>query len=62
MNKIWNNYPEIQEELKEVVSLMKKYTKCKDKKIENSILGFNKIRGKTIKTCFCFNRFKVWRW
>lgn len=52
MNKIWNNYPEIKEELKEVVSLMKKYTKCKDKKIENSILDLIKSGGKLLRPAF----------
>ena len=38
MDSIWNNYPEIKQELFEVLNLMKKNVKCKDKKIENSII------------------------
>lgn len=52
MNKIWNNYPEIKNELKEVVALMKKYTKCKDKKIENSILDLIESGGKLLRPAF----------
>ena len=34
MDKIWNNYPELKQELTNVLDLMKKNVKCKDKKIE----------------------------
>lgn len=52
MNKIWNKYPEIKNELKSVVSLIKKQAKCKDKKIENSILELVESGGKLLRPAF----------
>lgn len=52
MNKIWDKYPEIKNELKSVVSLIKKQAKCKDKKIENSILELVESGGKLLRPAF----------
>lgn len=52
MNNIWNKYPEIHSELKSVSSLIKKQAKCKDKKIENSILELLEAGGKMLRPAF----------
>ena len=52
MDNIWNNYPEIKQELDEVLSLMKKNVKCKDKKIENSIIELIESGGKLLRPAF----------
>lgn len=52
MNKIWSKYPDIKKELTEVVNLMKKNIKCKDKKIENSILDLIESGGKLLRPAF----------
>ena len=52
MNSIWNKYPEIQSELKSVSTLIKKQAKCKDKKIENSILELLESGGKMLRPAF----------
>ncbi|WP_300382563.1 polyprenyl synthetase family protein [Clostridium sp.] len=52
MNRVWNKYPEVKKELKEVVNLMKKNIKCKDKKIENSIIDLIESGGKMLRPAF----------
>lgn len=52
MDKVWNNYPEIKEELIEVLNLMKKNVKCKDKKIEKSIMELIESGGKLLRPAF----------
>ena len=52
MDNIWNNYPEIKQELGEVLSLMKKNVKCKDKKIEKSIMELIESGGKLLRPAF----------
>jgi heptaprenyl diphosphate synthase len=52
MDSIWNNYPEIKQELVEVLNLMKKNVKCKDKKIENSIIELIESGGKLLRPAF----------
>ena len=52
MNNIWSKYPEIQSELKSVNALIKKQAKCKDKKIENSILELLEAGGKMLRPAF----------
>lgn len=52
MDNIWNNYPEIKRELTEVLDLMKKNVKCKDKKIENSIIELIESGGKLLRPAF----------
>ena len=52
MDKIWNNYPELKRELTNVVDLMKKNVKCKDKKIENSIIELIESGGKLLRPAF----------
>ena len=52
MDNIWNNYPEIKRELVDVLDLMKKNVKCKDKKIENSIIELIESGGKLLRPAF----------
>lgn len=52
MDNIWNNYPEIKQELVEVLNLMKKNVKCKDKKIEKSIMELIESGGKLLRPAF----------
>ena len=52
MDNIWNNYPEIKRELVGVLDLMKKNVKCKDKKIENSIIELIESGGKLLRPAF----------
>lgn len=52
MDKIWDKYEDIRDELKAVVSLMEKNTKCKDKKIENSIKELIHSGGKMLRPAF----------
>lgn len=52
MDNIWNNYPHLKEELILVLDLMKKNVKCKDKKIENSILELIECGGKLLRPAF----------
>lgn len=52
MDNIWNNYPEIRQELIEVINLMKKNVKCKDKKIEKSIMELIESGGKLLRPAF----------
>ncbi|MGL6106668.1 polyprenyl synthetase family protein, partial [Romboutsia sp.] len=52
MDNIWNSYPELKEELTLVLNLMKKNVKCKDKKIENSIVELIECGGKLLRPAF----------
>lgn len=52
MDKIWNDYPEIKQGLIEVIDLMKKNVKCKDKKIEKSIMELIESGGKLLRPAF----------
>lgn len=52
MDKMWNDYKDIRDELKAVVSLMEKSTKCKDKIIENSIKELIYSGGKMLRPAF----------
>ncbi|MBQ6820571.1 MAG: polyprenyl synthetase family protein [Clostridium sp.] len=52
MDKIWDRYPELKRELIEVIKLMKKNVKCKDKKIENSIVELIESGGKLLRPAF----------
>lgn len=52
MDKIWNNYPELKQELTNVLDLMKKNVKCKDKKIESSIIELIESGGKLLRPAF----------
>lgn len=52
MDNIWNKYPELKKELVDVVDLMKKNVKCKDKKIENSIIELIESGGKLLRPAF----------
>ncbi|WP_097026434.1 polyprenyl synthetase family protein [Clostridium peptidivorans] len=52
MDKIWNDYEEIKTELISVISIMEKSTKCKNKKIENSIKDLIHSGGKMLRPAF----------
>lgn len=52
MDKIWNQYEEIKTELTSVISIMEKNTKCKNKKIENSIRDLIHSGGKMLRPAF----------
>jgi len=52
MDKIWDQYKEIKAELSSVISIMEKNTKCKNKKIENSIRDLIHSGGKMLRPAF----------
>lgn len=52
MNKFWNEYPEIQNEIQEVANLIEKNAKCRDKVIETSIIDLLNAGGKMIRPSF----------
>lgn len=52
MDKMWLQYPELHKELEAVLYIMKENTKCKDKKIENSILDLINSGGKMLRPAF----------
>lgn len=52
MNKFWDEYPEIQNELQEVANLIEKNAKCRDKVIETSIIDLLNAGGKMIRPSF----------
>nr|WP_302598452.1 polyprenyl synthetase family protein [uncultured Cellulosilyticum sp.] len=52
MHAIWNQYPEIQQELLKVIALMEENAKCKDKVIENSIKDMVHSTGKMLRPGF----------
>ncbi|MCR1951721.1 polyprenyl synthetase family protein [Clostridium sp. DSM 100503] len=52
MDNIWNNYPQIKQELVGVLDLMKKNVRCKDKRIENSIIELIESGGKLLRPAF----------
>ncbi|GAB6169189.1 polyprenyl synthetase family protein [Clostridium carnis] len=52
MDKIWNKYPNLKGELIEVINLMKSNVRCKDKKIQDSILELIESGGKLLRPAF----------
>lgn len=52
MDKIWDKYPSLKNELTEVIELMKKNVRCKDKKIEKSIIEIIESGGKLLRPAF----------
>lgn len=52
MSSMWSRYDDIKNELKEVIILMEASTKCKDKKIENSIKELIHSGGKMLRPAF----------
>ncbi|MGL5378690.1 polyprenyl synthetase family protein [Clostridium sp.] len=52
MDKIWDNYPQLKKELLDVIKVMKNNVKCKDKKIENSIIELIESGGKLLRPAF----------
>lgn len=52
MHPIWDQYPEIKQELLAIVDLMDKNAQCKDKIIENSIKDMVHSNGKLVRPAF----------
>ncbi|WP_027634481.1 polyprenyl synthetase family protein [Clostridium hydrogeniformans] len=52
INKMWDKYPELKGDLEEVILLMDRNVKCKDKKIENSIKELIYSGGKLLRPSF----------
>lgn len=52
MDKFWNGYPVIKNDLEEVINIMKKNIKCKDKLVENAILELINSGGKLLRPAF----------
>ncbi len=52
MDKMWLRYPELHKELEAVLYIMRQNTKCKDKKIENSISELINSGGKMLRPAF----------
>ena len=52
MDKFWNEYPVIKNDLEEVNEIMKKNIKCKEKLIENEILELINSGGKLLRPAF----------
>lgn len=52
MDKMWLRYPELHKELEAVLYIMRQNTKCKDKKIENSITELINSGGKMLRPAF----------
>lgn len=52
MDKFWDEYPIIKNDLSYVVEIMEKNVKCKDKVIENSILDLIYSGGKLLRPAF----------
>lgn len=52
VNKMWDKYPELKEDLEGVLQLMDKNIKCKDKRIENSIKELIYSGGKLLRPAF----------
>ena len=52
MQKFWNKYPEIQNEIQGVVNVIEKNAKCRDKIVEGSILELLHSGGKMLRPSF----------
>ncbi|WP_040210541.1 polyprenyl synthetase family protein [Clostridium polynesiense] len=52
MDKMWLQYPKLKKEMEAVLQLMKESTRCKDKKIESSILDLINSGGKMLRPAF----------
>lgn len=52
MDKFWNEYPVIKNDLDEVTKIMKKSIKCKEKLVENAILELINSGGKLLRPAF----------
>lgn len=63
MDKLWNEYPVIKNDLEEVIKIMKANSKCKEKLVENAILDLINSGGKLLRPAFLiiaarFGKFK----
>lgn len=52
MDKFWNEYPVVKNDLEEVIKIMKKNIKCKEKLVENAILELINSGGKLLRPAF----------
>jgi heptaprenyl diphosphate synthase len=52
MDKFWNGYPEVKAELNEVVKIMKKNVKCREKVVEEALLSLIESGGKLLRPAF----------
>ncbi|WP_315077477.1 polyprenyl synthetase family protein [uncultured Clostridium sp.] len=52
MDKFWNEYPIVKNDLEEVIKIMKKNIKCKEKVVENAILELINSGGKLLRPAF----------
>ena len=52
MHKLWNKYPEVNNELKKVKELIEKNAKCRDKIVEESIIELLNSGGKMLRPAF----------
>lgn len=52
MDKFWNDYPEVKAELNEVVKIMKKSVKCREKIVEEALLSLIESGGKLLRPAF----------
>lgn len=52
MDKLWNEYPVIKNDLEEVIKIMKANSKCKEKLVENAILDLINSGGKLLRPAF----------
>lgn len=52
MDKFWNEYPVVKNDLEEVIKIIKKNIKCKEKLVENAILELINSGGKLLRPAF----------
>ncbi|GFZ32395.1 geranylgeranyl pyrophosphate synthase [Clostridium zeae] len=52
MDKFWNEYPVVKDDLEEVIKIMKKNIKCKEKLVENAIIELINSGGKLLRPAF----------
>jgi heptaprenyl diphosphate synthase len=52
MDNFWNDYPDIKTELDEVVKIMKKSVKCREKVVEDALLSLIESGGKLLRPAF----------
>ncbi len=52
MDEFWNEYPIVKNDLEEVIKIMNKNIKCKEKLVENAILELIKSGGKLLRPAF----------
>ena len=52
MHKVWDQYPEIKQELEAVINLMDENAYCKDKVIENALKELIHTTGKMLRPGF----------